>query len=548
MNNEMYFSNIKSLKTNYIIHLILQGIILIYNYIFLKEIYWLHKLIYCIYISISSFITIYFFIPIIPFIFILFKKFSRKLIRRFKLLSLIFCVLVLITGLSITIILMINALESTDFCHECPFNLENSYINKIYSEYSSKNINEKNLEEECKNRRCIFNNKISDIQYLYEYICNYDPQGEFEEIKNVSNSNETIEQIKCSKIDNDNNNYYFEEININYFYEMCKTYNEYFICQRATLPKNYSLKDNYKCPKTNYLKNLAFFCMISVFLNLIIAFIPWKLEYNKYKNIMQDLILRGNRQGSKSLNSTQNVSKIQKNEESFKKEPTQTIIIYNENEENIASEDKVNEKDTNEEYYMATEDNLNQMETKDEKNKNKNKKTINLIDNEYKSPKINIENKNINIKSNDIRKKDIKNNDIKNNDIKNNDTKNNEIKNNDIKISKIRFKRPTISSKNLYNNNQKLNNKSIHEKLNNNDKMKKEENNSIKIFRINDSPHVSKKKENKKIKEIKEIKEIKVKEKDKDKDEDKFVRSNSYKISYYSDRNILEESKSVPDM
>ena len=534
MNVEIYISNIKSLKKNYIIHLILQGIIIIYNYIFLKEIFWLHKLIYYLYISISIFIVIYIIIPIIPFIFLLLKKFSRKLIRRFKLLSLLFCILVLITGLSITIILMVNALETTDFCKECPFNLENPYINKIFSEYYSKNFIENNLEEECKNRRCMFNNKLLDSQYLYEYICNYDPQSEFEEIKNVSNSNETIEQIKCTKIDNNGDgNYFFVDKNINSFIDFCKTYNEYYICKRVTLPKNYSLKENFKCPKKNYLRNLAFFCMISVLFNLILGFIPWKWEYNKYNNILKDLI-RSTRQGTKSLNSTQNISKIQKIEESFKKEPTQTIIIYNESEGNISSDNKVNKNYTKEEYFN-TEDNLDEKDTKKEKSKNKNKSKnkviIDLID---------IKNKNT-----EIKKTEIKNNEISNNKNKKNEIKNNE-KNNDIKISKIPIKRPIASSKNLYKYNQKLNNKCIHEKINNNDKMKKDENNSIKIFKINNSPTISKKKENKKIKEIKEKKEKK--DKEKDKDEDKFVRSNSYRVSYFSDRNILEESKNVPDM
>ena len=66
----------------------------------------------------------------------------------------------------------------------------------------------------------------------------------------------------------------------------------------------------------------------------------------------------------------------------------------------------------------------------------------------------------------------------------------------------------------------------MNNKSNNNEKNKKDDN-SIRIFKINDNQ--VKKKENKKIEE-----------------EEVFVRSNSYKISYYSDRNILEESE--PDM
>ena len=81
-----------------------------------------------------------------------------------------------------------------------------------------------------------------------------------------------------------------------------------------------------------------------------------------------------------------------------------------------------------------------------------------------------------------------------------------------------------------YINNKIINNfvTNNNKKINNNKKQKKEENLSIKLYKKNDSP-IIRKKNNKKIKEIKKS----------------YFRSNSHKISYNSERNILEETKSV---
>jgi hypothetical protein len=422
------------------------------------------------------------------------KKITKKYIKIFKRLSVTFCVLVLITGLSLTILLMINTLESQDFCRECPFSIPTSYVNNIYSDYLSKIINEDDLQDNCKNRICIFNNKILDSDYPYEYICNYNPEREFDQIRNESNINQTIQQIICHKMDSDSNynNFYFKEKNINYFFDMCNSIGEYYICQRMTEPKKYSFNDNLVCPKKTYLIKLFIFSLLSVILNLIVSFILWKIEYSKYKFIISSINRRNIREGNKSLNSTQNVSKIQKEkvEESFKKQPTETIIVYNETEDNMVTKINNNNDDGNDNTNNI--DNNNDIDNSIDDNSNKKNIQINLNINREISfnNKINKNNNSININKNVSSKI----------------------------LNKIVQKSPKISTKKMPS-----------EKISANEKIKKEEN-VIKIFKINDG--ASKKKENKKAKEQKEM----------------FVRSNSYKISYYSDRNILEESKSVPEM
>ena len=449
MNSEIYMTNIKKLKINYIIQLIANIIIIVFNFILIIEIIRLKSIFYYIYLSISIFGIFYFLIPIFLFLFILFKSLTQKSLKIYKTISIIFCVLVIITGLGLISILMMNTLQTTDYCRECPFNLKSSYINNIYEDYVNNNIEEKKLKELCTNRRCIYNNENVDILYPYEYICNYDPTKEFDKIKNNSYLNETINQIDCILIEKSNNKYHFENDEIHKFKDMCNSYEEFYICRRISEPLTYSFKEDFNCPKNNYFTILLIFCLVNVILNLIISFLPWRAEYIKYDKLIRILTQgnhRNNRNHSKSFNSTQNNSKIHhgNNEESFKKEPTEIIIVYNETEENINTDKNIS------------------------------------FDN-------NVEDKKEEVINNIIQLKKEINNEITNNFATNNN-----------------------------------------KKINNNKKQKKEGNLSIKLYKKNDSPIIRKK--NNKIKEIKKS----------------YFRSNSHKISYNSERNNLEETKSVP--
>jgi len=131
MNDTINAQSIERLKRNYIIHMILFIIIIIFNFVLLIEIIWLKSLLYKIYFIISFFGIIYFLLPVIPFIYILLEKLSKQLINIFKIASFILCGLVLITGICSICVLMLNDLLSTDFCRECPFNLKNSYKSNI---------------------------------------------------------------------------------------------------------------------------------------------------------------------------------------------------------------------------------------------------------------------------------------------------------------------------------------------------------------------------------------------------------------------------------
>ena len=106
------------------------------------------------------------------------------------------------------------------------FNLPIEDINKL--------IQSNNLNKKCQERRCAVNNQILDEQQknennYYEYLCNYDPTSEFEEINesndslndNNNRNNDTLnrknDKIICTQINKNDiiislfeNNYVFK--------------------------------------------------------------------------------------------------------------------------------------------------------------------------------------------------------------------------------------------------------------------------------------------------------------------------------------------------
>ena len=392
MNGNAYRTKIRELKRNYILHLIINAIIIIFNIVLSYEIFWLNEILFYLYFSLSIFGILYFIIPIIPLIFLLLKKLTQKNIKIFKIKTFIFCGSVIVTGLSFIIILMVNALKMNEFYPECPFNLRDSYINEIYSNYMDNNLEEKQLKNQCTNRRCMFNNEVLSSSYPYEYICNYEPTNDFEKIINkTAHNNETISQIQCDKIENFNN-YNFRNREIYKFLEMCNSFDEFYICQRISEPKVYSIPDDFKCPKKNYMTILIFLCMISVLLNLIISFFPWRIEYIKYKHIIYYLTTASN--NSQNNNSTQNASKIKKveQEKSFKKEPTEIIFVYSNTDENMINQNtSYDEKEIN-----ISCQNKKRNSTKENNNIKIN--NINIINNNIKLNNRNYKNNKDNIK------------------------------------------------------------------------------------------------------------------------------------------------------
>ena len=334
---------INRLKSLYIIHIIVIASILIFNFVLISQIYWLKKILQKLYLLSSIISIIFFIVPIISLIFICTKKLKKRNFNIFKILTLIFCVVSITLGFFFSGILMMNAIESPEFCKECPFNLPIQEISNL--------IQSNKLNNKCKERRCVINTKNYEIlekneNDFYEYLCNYNPTSEFEEIE------ETSDNIKCNKIDKNNliisdleNNYVFN------FYDVCNPYVEFYSCERSKAPNKFKLEENFVCPGTSYMTILITFCMLNIILNLVINFMPFKLEYNKYfemTNPPRIVMPKSN-----SFNSTINSSQLPKDnnietEDKFERAPTEILIIVNnKNKDNVNNINKNNKKEEN---------------------------------------------------------------------------------------------------------------------------------------------------------------------------------------------------------
>ena len=335
----------KSLKINYVIHLILLIIILIFNFVLVSQILWLKKIFGNLYLLMNYISIINFIFPMISFIFIIKNKITKKNINKFKIITIIFCTLAIIFGFFFSGVLMINAIESPEFCKECPFNLPLSEINS-FPNY--------NLNKKCNERRCVKNSpnpetNIKNENDLYEYICNYNPTDEFDEIKESkdieNNNNNTInknsDNIFCKELTKDEIlNTELENNYSNDFYDMCNIYTKLYFCERNQLPNKFKIEKNFVCPEKDYMTKLVIFCMLNVLINLIFGFFPWKSELNKYTILIMNYEPRRTNQKSNSFSSTINDSKgIKENisENNFEKTPTEIIIVCGNKNNNITN-------------------------------------------------------------------------------------------------------------------------------------------------------------------------------------------------------------------
>ena len=261
--------------------------------------------------------------------------------KKFKIISIIFCTLAILFGFFFSGVLMINAIESPEFCKECPFNLPITEIN-CFSNF--------NLNKKCNERRCVLNSPTPETDSknekdMYEYICNYDPTSEFDEIRDsqdIENDNNTVSQksdnIFCTELTQDDTvqsgleNHY-----VNKFYDMCNIYTKLFVCERNKYPNKFLVDNDFVCPEKDYMTKLVIYCMLNVLINLIFGFFPWKSEYNKYKLLIMTFESRRITRKTDSFSSTVNDSKgIKENisESNFEHSPTEIIIVCNKKNNN----------------------------------------------------------------------------------------------------------------------------------------------------------------------------------------------------------------------
>lgn len=309
------------------------------------KIYWLYPSLSVLF-QLGTYLNIvYFLYAIFPFILLLKKNYRKKLIIFIKKITFIFLLITVLFGLMISIVMLINLLNSSTFCRECPFNLNIAHLNSVIGPYYGKTVSNDDIKDKCSSRRCVLDSENIDEEFPDLYVCNYDPSDEYDSDelykRQFPNGTEITsnKQIKCYTISPNFNNIEFNHIEMHYYLDLCYYYSDFYRCSRFNKPeKYYNLDLNNNCPETNYLILIYILCALIIIMDLVISFLPWGVEFMSLKRIVN--ILNGGRRKVNSNNSTEKGSEISNDEESFKKEKTPVIIVVPEENSNDINENK----------------------------------------------------------------------------------------------------------------------------------------------------------------------------------------------------------------
>jgi hypothetical protein len=398
--NSVLEKKIQSLKLSNILHSGIYFISIVIHLIVYFEIYWISKRekeFFFIEIITLSFFSI---IPNILSLFLVCVKLTKKLFGILQTLSKVFFYINFFNGLVISIDAWNNANALSSFFKNCPFYYKVDDIRFIFHNFQ---MEDELIKKECNYRRCFQNNTlIKDQKQVINYICNLE---------------EKEKTIECLELGENENTY----LEISQYVKYCKNYKKMYKCEKSDdFFQNYQIKYYDKCPgKSDVIFNYTF-GFLFIFIDSFICSLPWLYEYYSYKDLIILLCLdfMDNRdRNNQSLRDTNNTSKINDNEnnsnngnnnnnsQSFERQPTETIIVENNYNNNINETRYVNKIEINEilsiknnrvnfinkSNILSNKEIKNTLHLSDEKNMNYSQNNISKSDN-----KLNInENKNI---------------------------------------------------------------------------------------------------------------------------------------------------------
>ena len=306
------YQEVRTMQITYSFHFVFYLILGLEHLLFILKIFWKSEINLKLFISCSILDLIILFYPIIPLI-LMYRIILRiNLTKIFKLLSLILIILSILIGILINIVFWINLKSTTSFFRECPYNLIDL---KLF-------INEDDSSERCSKRRCVLESRNDNEGLVYNYICNYNSQNEFEidpkDLKSVDGSiNNVIQEIRCEEknvLDDlfTDKNYKNSESEIYNYLQKCWNnvdIKNFYLCKRTELPNQFNIDENYNCPKDNYNTLLYLSGVFLIILDIILAFIPWSLDYKSYSRIMS---FENNEEENVEINNNENDSERQR--------------------------------------------------------------------------------------------------------------------------------------------------------------------------------------------------------------------------------------------
>ena len=250
----------------------------------------------------------------------------------------------LIIAFCLIIIFFFNYKDYPTFYRNCPFNYNSLDIEKkfIDSKNRIKNFDESNifeLKEVCEIRRCIninIYNELDDDKNSYSYFCNYNSSIDFNDFPS--------NPVSCEKI---NSKDLYDLQSILTYINLCNSLIDYYLCRTSEIPKEYNIESDYICP-TEDKKSISLEIFLSA-INIIIPICVYTFQFIYYKKILKFIVSNSiqrnnNENGNGGTVDTSKKNEIGKDIHSFKKEPTELIIVENKKNEdeifNIYNKDK----------------------------------------------------------------------------------------------------------------------------------------------------------------------------------------------------------------
>ena len=301
---------IKIFRNSNIIHFFINSIIGACHVIIYLKLFWISNNAKNIFYYMIIIIFAFGIIPIILAIFVTFKKLTKNIMDKIKLLIKYFTLLEILKCIISSICLSENQRELSIFYFSCPFNYEVNDIDKIFDFYNSENIID--IQEKCQKRRCFFNEKSDDLNDIY--LCNF---------------NYKIKKKQCSFFEGG----IISNKLINYFY-YCQNFVTFYKCQKPEKEVKKSINSyDYICP--NQIEEIINIILLYTFLIIDIIFLctPWLLETVFIDDIIS-CFYNGdniNAQNNNSLKETNNTSQEQNDNEgnnnNFQRQQTEIIIV-----------------------------------------------------------------------------------------------------------------------------------------------------------------------------------------------------------------------------
>ncbi len=270
----------------YMCHIILFIIILMIHIIIIMKIYWKYIILFIFYFF-CFFPVLYLLIALISFI-ILTKNYSKFYIDILKKITNSFLIISICVGIILSTLIIINTVYLRKDYKECPFNIAPSDFKSTFEEF----LIEEQPKSKCIERRCLLSENNEEYQYQYKYLCNYNPEEEFNEILNYQHKRtyngteiKVNKLLKCSLLEPNYRNIYFsDEIFYNYL-DICYFLADFYYCDRFEKPNDYDNIFNKECPNSNYLIYMYLLCIFIIVFDFFLSIIPWITEKRYYNSL-----------------------------------------------------------------------------------------------------------------------------------------------------------------------------------------------------------------------------------------------------------------------